>query len=163
MGGLILHVCPLAGVRLSCHLLCVLLPVWVLAPSPVGSLDPKIHPPELSQVGACCSSPPLCGARGSLCLTWGAVPRLSFLARCQRGELVGAGCRQRCGGAPPAPQSFTLPSPLLGLAWSLSPGLHEGASPVGLLFSWELLAVEGKGVSFLVPPVPCTEPPEGCS
>lgn len=114
---------------------------------------PKSTPPELSQVGACCSSPPRVVPRGSPCVTRGAVPRLSFLARCQRGELVGAGCRRRWGGGSPCtPELHPSLTPPGGVAWSLCPGLHEGAFPVGLLFAWEVLAVEGKGVSLLAPP-----------
>lgn len=111
--------------------------------------DPRPIPLRLSQGGGV--HPCAMGFAASNC--GGAVPHLSFLARCQRGQPVGPGCWWRWeGGSPLHPQSFTLPWPggVRGCRGP-SPGLHEGCFPTGLLFSWKSLVVEGKGGSPLVP------------
>lgn len=83
--------------RLSCHLSCLSVSGWVLALSPVGSG----RAPNLSLRAELRVLHAVPVSLGSLCLTWGAVPRLSFLPRCQRGQPVGSGCRRQGEGVSP--------------------------------------------------------------
>lgn len=143
---------PLSGCPAT---FCLSLSCWILALSPIRSG----RAPDLSLRAESRGAP--CSPWGSLCLTWGAVPPLSFLPRCQRGQSVGSGCRRQWGGGvPPHPQSFTLPSHLPGQSGGVDPppGLHDGCFPAGFAVSCQ--GWKGRGFP---PPPSWHGAPQGCS